>query len=188
VHMPNMDGLEATRRIRARFGSRDGPRIVAMTAGVLQEDREATIHAGMDDFISKPIRQEELAAALRRAAPRRGAGEPAIPDALARLRETLGDDDLAEVMEAFITETDALLPELHRAVAEGRTADARRQAHSLKGTSAALGEDTLSALTRRLEELAASGSLDGADDLLSAIETEYGRVRTELVPPEEDRS
>jgi CheY-like chemotaxis protein len=63
VQMPELDGLEATRRVRARWAA-DGPRIVAMTANALAEDRQACIEAGMDDYVSKPIRPEALIAAL----------------------------------------------------------------------------------------------------------------------------
>ena len=63
VQMPEMDGLEASRRIKA---SPDGPRIVAMTANAMQGDREACIAAGMDDYLTKPIRVEALVAALER--------------------------------------------------------------------------------------------------------------------------
>ncbi len=62
VQMPEMDGLEATRRIVAAAGAR--PRIVAMTANAMQGDREACLAAGMDDYITKPIRVEALVAAL----------------------------------------------------------------------------------------------------------------------------
>jgi CheY-like chemotaxis protein len=72
VQMPEMDGLEATRRVRARWPDR-AVRIVAMTANAMEGDREMCIAAGMDDYISKPIRPEALAAALRATAP--GAAE-----------------------------------------------------------------------------------------------------------------
>ena len=62
VQMPEMDGLEATRRIRARVEG--GPRIVAMTANAMDGDREACLEAGMDDYVGKPIRVDELVAAL----------------------------------------------------------------------------------------------------------------------------
>jgi PAS domain S-box-containing protein len=66
VQMPELDGLEATRRIRAARPAGSGPRIVAMTANAMKEDREACFEAGMDDYVAKPIRPEELAAALSR--------------------------------------------------------------------------------------------------------------------------
>jgi len=67
VLMPEMDGLEATRQIITRLpGKKDRPHIIAMTAGAMQGDREACLEAGMDDYVSKPIRVEELIAALNR--------------------------------------------------------------------------------------------------------------------------
>ncbi len=68
VQMPEMDGLEATRQIRARWAEGERPRIVALTANALAEDRAACLEAGMDDYLAKPIRVEELVAALERCA------------------------------------------------------------------------------------------------------------------------
>jgi PAS domain S-box-containing protein len=75
VQMPELDGLETTRRICARWPGEGRPRIVAMTANAMQEDREACFAAGMDDYVAKPIRPEELAAALARARPLGGDAE-----------------------------------------------------------------------------------------------------------------
>jgi CheY-like chemotaxis protein/anti-sigma regulatory factor (Ser/Thr protein kinase) len=64
VQMPEMDGLEASRRITVKYGARERPRIVAMTANAMAGDREMCLAAGMDDYIAKPIRVEQLAQAL----------------------------------------------------------------------------------------------------------------------------
>jgi CheY-like chemotaxis protein len=71
VQMPEMDGLDATRRIRTEMTVQ--PRIVAMTAHAMQGDREQCLEAGMDDYVSKPVRLDELAAALRRCSEQRAA-------------------------------------------------------------------------------------------------------------------
>ena len=67
VQMPEMDGLDATRRICARWRPDERPRIVAMTANAMQGDREQCVAAGMDDYVSKPVRVPDLEAALKRA-------------------------------------------------------------------------------------------------------------------------
>src|SRR5947208_10239373 len=111
VQMPEMDGLEATRSIIARCGT-DRPRIVALTADAMQDDRERCLSAGMDDYLTKPIRPAELAQALERAA------QPATttlePGALDRLLETAGGDIefVAVLLETFADEAPALLDEL----------------------------------------------------------------------------
>ena len=64
VQMPEMDGLDATRHIRQELDRQ--PRIIAMTASAMQEDQERCLAAGMDDFVSKPVRVEELVNALNK--------------------------------------------------------------------------------------------------------------------------
>ena len=71
VQMPEMDGLEATRRITARWPPEARPRIVAMTANAMQGDREMCLAAGMDDYLTKPIRVEPLVEALNNALARK---------------------------------------------------------------------------------------------------------------------
>jgi len=70
VQMPEMDGLEASKAIAARWGARERPRIVAMTANAMQGDRDLCIAAGMDDYVTKPIRVDALVEALTRVAAR----------------------------------------------------------------------------------------------------------------------
>lgn len=75
VQMPEMDGLEATRRIRSDVKANLQPQIVAMTANAMEGDREQCLEAGMDDYLSKPIKPALLAQALQAAALRRKLGQ-----------------------------------------------------------------------------------------------------------------
>ena len=70
VQMPEMDGLEASRRIIEKWPESGRPRIVAMTANAMQGDREMCLAAGMDDYLTKPIRVDRLVEALTRVAAR----------------------------------------------------------------------------------------------------------------------
>jgi CheY-like chemotaxis protein len=72
VQMPEMDGLEAARRITSQWAQDARPRIVAMTANAMAGDREMCLAAGMDDYITKPIRVEQLVEALNRVQARQG--------------------------------------------------------------------------------------------------------------------
>ena len=66
LQMPEMDGLEASRQIRARFPAERQPKIIALTANAMQGDREMCLASGMDDYISKPVKMHEISAAIRR--------------------------------------------------------------------------------------------------------------------------
>jgi CheY-like chemotaxis protein len=72
VEMPEMDGLEAARRIHREWPGDERPRIVAMTANAMQGDREMCLAAGMDDYLTKPIRVDQLVATLNNVATRNG--------------------------------------------------------------------------------------------------------------------
>jgi CheY-like chemotaxis protein/HPt (histidine-containing phosphotransfer) domain-containing protein len=188
VQMPEMDGLEATREIARRCPADRRPRIVAMTANAMQDDRERCRAAGMDDYVSKPIRVEELVAALERGAARdtdsiRPGGLAARPstEALDRtafegLRATMGDAVLDELTSTFVEDSQELVGTMRRALA-GKDADSvRRAAHSLKSNAATFGAMTLSTLARDLEALAKSGSLEGAAPQVERLADERDRV------------
>jgi len=87
VHMPEMDGFEAARQIRARWTGDQRPRIVAMTGNTLQGDREACLEAGMDDYMAKPIRVKELERVLSQwGAAKRGFTRPPLATPAAPLQ------------------------------------------------------------------------------------------------------
>jgi CheY-like chemotaxis protein len=206
VHMPEMDGLEATRRIRQEFVPEAQPRIIAMTAGAMREDREACLAAGMEDYISKPVQVGELVTALSKCQPRLAmeiplkrsedveapaaeapvtavAPEVLEPGALKQLRATLGrqaDRMLPGLIDRFYQDVERLLGEAWRALEGKQADDLRRVAHTLKSTSATFGAVALSVVARELEYLARDGVLEGAAGLIAQAEAEFAKARAAL--------
>ena len=181
VQMPELDGLDATRRICERWPAESRPHIIAMTANALPEDREACFAAGMNDYVAKPIRAEELAAALKRARPL-GNGDAAsdvveyvsLDDgALKNLRDLGGDDFLSEVIDAFLADAPELMGTLRRSLDEQSAEELRRAAHTLKSNGATLGAEQFAERCRTLEQRAKAGELEGASQLVDRIEQEY---------------
>jgi PAS domain S-box-containing protein len=189
VEMPELDGLEATRRIRSEFPADRQPRIIAMTANAMAGDRDRCREAGMDDYVSKPVRPEALAAALANVVPSddsaaaeaAGDGDAVDPAALQQLRATAGDDEFVrELIATFLGEAPALLAALREAVAAGDAEAARRAAHTLKANAMTFGITGLAHAARELESAANESALDGAARLLEQVEREYERGKTAL--------
>ena len=187
VQMPELDGLDASRRICERWPAEVRPRIIAMTANALPEDRDACFAAGMDDYIAKPIRSNELAAALLRARPLKGgaasrevASTSLDATAIESLRELGGDAFVAEVIDAFLSDAPALIAALRTTHDEGDTGTLRRTAHTLKSNGQTLGAARFTELCRELEDRAKSNALDGTADLIDRVEREYGALEKTL--------
>ena len=189
VQMPVMDGLEATRRLRQRPDH--GPRVIAMTANALEGDRGECRVAGMDDYVSKPISPEALAASLSRTQTRRealpagtGSGAGGFDrDAFAALRATLGDDGprmLGGLVENFLRDGADLVAAILGGISDGDPKEVERAAHTLKSTGLAFGALGLAEACARLEAQAATGSLDGANDLALTVDGELVDAEVEL--------
>ena len=181
VQMPELDGLDASRRICERWPPGARPRIIAITANVRPEDREACFSAGMDDYLAKPIRPDELARALGDVRPLRDGSVTLADAALEKLRE-LGDDDdfLQELIDTFLEEAPSLLAALRRAVEQDEPEEARWAAHTLKSNGATFGAEDFSELCRELEARAKDGRLRGAEELADRVDAEYARLREAL--------
>jgi CheY-like chemotaxis protein/HPt (histidine-containing phosphotransfer) domain-containing protein len=179
VQMPGIDGLEATRRIRQRR-PHGPPRIVAMTANALQEDREACFAAGMDDYLAKPIRIEQLAEALEWRRPGAAAAEetPALDrGTLHELRAQFGDEaTVDELIETFLRDA----PQLIAALRADGPEEVRRAAHTLKTNARTLGAGELGRLSEELEELARADALNRDGERVARVEAEYARVERAL--------
>jgi CheY-like chemotaxis protein/HPt (histidine-containing phosphotransfer) domain-containing protein len=160
VQMPVMDGMEATRRIRA-LGM---PQlyIIAMTANAMQGDREACLQAGMDDYISKPVYLEELRMALQRAgehrrAPRAGARQPTPPLDLAVVAQLLARPRGRELLALYAEEAGHIIARLRAAVLGQDASGTREAAHSLKGSSQYVGASRVATLSAAMERQARAG-------------------------------
>ena len=158
IQMPELDGLEATWQIIASNPTGGRPTIVAMTANAMDGDRAMCLAAGMDDYVSKPIRVAELADALRRAwakGQERVEADPAgaVIDLVAyrELEATAGTEFTAELVTTFLEEAPSMLAELRTAHAAADADTFRRVAHSIKSNGATFGAVPLSDLARQLE-------------------------------------
>ncbi|HEY2737252.1 MAG TPA: ATP-binding protein, partial [Thermoanaerobaculia bacterium] len=192
VHMPGMDGLEATRRIHAEWPAGRRPRIVAITANALLGDREACLAAGMDDYLSKPMRIEDLRSVLLhteglgdRSPERPGTRalptlDPARLEQLRDLEEVTGRPIVRQIIAVFLAETPKRVEEIRDALAKGDASALTFVAHSLKGSSGQLGAVRLTALCGELEAGGRSGlpahRTAALSEVLTALETELTRV------------
>lgn len=178
MQMPEMDGLTATRRICEEWSVNCRPRIIAMTANAMQEDRQRCLEAGMDDYIPKPIRLEELRKALSQCQP--ASGQPSIdPKVLAALRKMAGNrapEVIRELIESYLEDSPAYLQAITTAVNQDEPQALKQAAHSLRSCSVHLGATQLSNLCKEVETIGRNGTILGASEKVPEIELEYERV------------
>ncbi|MEQ8753676.1 MAG: PAS domain S-box protein [Coleofasciculus sp. G1-WW12-02] len=204
VQMPEMDGLEATTRIRAQGASACQPWIIAMTAHAMQGDREQCLQVGMNDYISKPIRPEALVQALNNYSqvlaqagrdsitdhsdedvlvpetPSDSSATPALDrQVLQDLREIAGDDFeglIAEVIDSYLEDSPPRVQAIHSAIAHDDANALHQSAHALKSSSLTIGATGLAQLCADLEARGRTGNLESVLTLLSQFDAEYERV------------
>ena len=195
--MPQLDGYEATAEIRRREAPGRHVRIVAMTASTMAGDRERCLAAGMDDYIAKPIRPEDLDAVIARAFPagaavvHRDAAAPPreLPD-----RETpvfdgsmlaaVFDDDAArrQLLSLFLDQATTTVERLAAAVRAGDPEGVQRLTHALKGDSDAIGASQLAEVSQRLNGAAQEKRMDAAAEIQADLERSFESTRTALSP------
>jgi CheY-like chemotaxis protein/HPt (histidine-containing phosphotransfer) domain-containing protein len=191
VQMPEMDGLEATARIRAREKqSGEHVPIIAMTAYAMKGDRERCLDAGMDGYVSKPVRQKELFEAIEGAVPSAGP-DPSperTPPALAFLdwKEALshvgGDRQLLrELVDLFLEHCPRWLADVRRAATQGDGPKLKAAAHAIKGSLGSLAAGDAYEAALRLETMGREGKLEDAEEACQALEDEISRIRPALL-------
>jgi signal transduction histidine kinase/FixJ family two-component response regulator len=182
--MPEVDGLEATRRIRAREGSGTRTPIVALTANALNGDRERCLEAGMDDYLTKPLTSTPLRAMLERwstarpkaaEGPRSAAPEGAVLDeeALGELAMLNDGGILAHVIGLFYNDGQRLVLEVRRAWEAGSVEELAFAAHTLKSSSGAVGARRVRTLCSSLEREARGEQRLPHPDAVAALENAF---------------
>ncbi|MGO9271395.1 MAG: PAS domain S-box protein [Terriglobia bacterium] len=194
--MPEMDGYEATRRIRER---RTGTRnrhipIIAITADAMAQDRDRCLQAGMSDYLAKPVEPRQLADLLEKwlTAPV-GGGEasppadhsPPTPEAVFKPEELLarlvGDKGLAgKIIIGFVNDAPRQLRRLKNRLEEGDPDGAWKQAHTLKGAAATVSAEALRASCFEVQEAAAAKELSRALALLPRLEEQFELLKATL--------
>lgn len=203
MQMPQMDGLEATRQIRRELPVARQPFIIAMTANAMQGDREMCLSAGMNDYLTKPIRVKDLQTHLEQAA-RKLANTPPVPlpPGLPLLEVTVSrksadlngfeqptvdwsvldiftggsaghSDLLLEIAAIFRREVIIMLDDLDKGLAQSNFELMRAAAHRLKGAAAQMGASRLSAISSELEKRAKNRLPEGLSVLLTELNREF---------------
>jgi two-component system, sensor histidine kinase and response regulator len=195
VQMPELDGLEATRLIREqeKQTGRHVP-IIAMTAHALKGDRERCLECGMDEYVSKPVRERQLLTALHTVLgdsvppPPLEAAETATPidsDIInweVALKVCAGDRELLrEIAEAFLEEHPRRMDELRRAIDTADWELLHRAAHTIKGSMRYFSAHAVFDRAFGLEQLAARQTLDGAEEILSLLKQELAKLVPHLI-------
>jgi two-component system, sensor histidine kinase and response regulator len=191
--MPELDGYAATAEIRRREGAVPARRtvIIAMTAHALEGERGKCLAAGMDDYLSKPVKQETLGEVLRRWSPdprsatqttpaaADDAGEPPVD--MARLLDVAGGMvEVQELVDIYLTQMAEDVEGLHAAIEAGAAEDVSRIAHRCVGGSMTCGMTVLVAPLRDLERMGNDGRLEGADGLSAKLTEELKKVTAYL--------
>ena len=197
VQMPEMDGLEAARQICQKWSGDKRPRIIAMTGNALIGDREKCLQAGMDDYISKPVRVEELQSALERwgpmktrkaetsfvSRPRQPAPDDLLDHAaisgLRALSSPSQADVLQDVVALFLENAPQRMAQIGQSINDAPML--AFHAHALKTISLHLGAKRLIELSQKLEDLGRTRNVHGAPALFRELEAAYTQTRSQIL-------
>ena len=212
VRMPNVDGLEATRRIRStelrsenRGSGAAGRRvaIIAMTAGALNGDREKCLQAGMDDYISKPISPRALTKVLEKWLPHLGPGGDEIGDhpasaALPEVESAMvldmagflerlgGNKSLArKVLDGYLGDVPRQLQLLSKSIAAGNFREIEDHAHRLKGATASVGGEAMRAVALGMEKAASAGDSAGMETRMAELDAQFAYLKEAITSQSE---
>jgi len=183
VHMPEMDGLDASRQINKKYGQENRPKIIAMTANAMQGDREECLAAGMDDYISKPVRLEALQEILEKWSIRIKSETKSLryllghekivtdfidENKISFLEDLSTEDDLRffiEILDFYLADTPKLIEQINESSKNKNSFDLLFASHKLKGGSVNLGLEKITKLASDLEQFAKEDNFKDTDAL-----------------------
>lgn len=187
IRMPEMNGMEATEKIRKYEEQTGRPHlpIIAMTANAMKEDREMCAEAGLDIFLTKPVKSSELIAALEESQQIIMNQEDNLPDTLfnpASFRETAPDTELAKsLIEMFSAEADPHCEKLKESLAAGDKESLDYASHSMKSLVGNYGAERCFAAARQLnDKIRSDGITDGTEKYVEILLDEVGKLKIEL--------
>jgi len=178
-HMPEMDGFAATEEIRRREKKGKRTPIIALTASVVGPERDRCAAVGMDDYLTKPVREPDL---LRILSQWVLDARPAIDSGKTDLLQQIGDDDgvLREIIGIYLREAPTRLDGIRRAIAQRDARSLAGEAHALRSSSGNVGATRVTDLCISLEAIGRNGGVDGAAEILPQLESEYARAEDAL--------
>lgn len=185
VQMPTMDGIEATALIRQNVGIQNQPFIIAVTAHAMQGDRERCLAAGMDAYISKPLRSRQLLALMEAVASNDDslsensalAGGQITNDFSVALGRLEGDKSLLrEQMTFYLEDSPILVRDIQASIENNDAPQLEMSAHRLRGLSASFDADELMRLTTQLENVGREDRIVPADSALIEVNLEWTRL------------
>ncbi|HYC92552.1 MAG TPA: response regulator [Thermoanaerobaculia bacterium] len=192
IQMPDMDGYEATRRIRQMDGPVSKIPIVAITAHALAGEREKCIASGMNDYLAKPVSLEQIGAVIRLWASKESAkAAPDAPDMMERDDQYVLDRQrvssflaigrtqsgfLEGLVKTFRQDVPSRIDALRAAVSTGDVHDLANAAHAMKSSSGSVGAKRMHSMAASLEHAARAGRMDGAEAAIEQIAAEFQRV------------
>jgi two-component system sensor histidine kinase/response regulator len=192
IQMPEMDGMKATAAIRLmeQTSGKHLP-IIAMTAHAMSGDREGCLNAGMDGYISKPIRTQDLYAEIERCLPgilletadiRSNFAPLETIDRAMLLARVEGDHKLfVELIQLFLEDAPRMIAAMRRACEEEAMDALAKSAHSMKGAAGSLAAETTAEAAAQLERYAVAGDVDRARESLATLEAMIGRLVPVLI-------
>ena len=180
VQMPDMDGLEATRRIRQQWTGAKRPWIIAMTANAMDSDREMCLKAGMDGYLTKPVRIEALESELVRSS--KNIGQIVDFSVLSRFGEMTGtgQEAVRELVEIFAEETPQALQQIRKDITGRNSQGINIRAMELGRASANYGAERMQLLCSSLQTAGKNGDFPLALEFIDRLDTEFKTVKKTL--------